>query len=317
MQHKIADLSKLEVITCLYHRAFFTQPHPTLHVTVNGEHKEYCIRYRAARKDKLYHAKGLPAVLIVYDGIVLAYEIYNKDDVPAAIQNIRNLNVMIESGQIDSDGWYFDTEKFYRLDAKRGSSLLTIQDISVLDPIHLTYTSTIEVITNAAFVITNNDKVVFQSSPVASNLTGYKEDKLNIHGDSSTNSMFLSLNYLLKLCDTIVKIYGHDEIEKFDISQYILRHKTVNLRKLPLNVLDNSTTNVTPKEAILYLCGLIHRESDFDTCITLLKTLKTIIRGGIVNANNSDSKNVYLSEIKMHNISHLIHIDEKNIENNE
>jgi len=48
-----------------------------------------------------------------------------------------------------------------------------------------------------------------------------------------------------------------------------------------------------------------------------LKTLKTIIRGGIVNANNSDSKNVYLSEIKMHNISHLIHIDEKNIENNE
>ena len=136
MQHKIADLSKLEVITCLYHRVFFTQPHPTLHVTVNGEHKEYCIRYRAARKDKLYHAKGLPAVLIVYDGIVLAYEIHNKDDVPAAIQNIRNLNNMIESGQIDSDGWYFDTEKFYRLDAKRGSSLLTIQDISVLDPIH-------------------------------------------------------------------------------------------------------------------------------------------------------------------------------------
>lgn len=311
MQHKIADLSKLEVITCLYHRVFFTHPHPTLHVTVNGEHKEYFIRYRAAKKDKLYHAKGLPSVLIVYDGIVLAYEVYSGNEIPAAVININNLKNMIESGTIQSTGWYFDTEKFYRLDAKKASTLLTVQDISILDPIHLTYTSTIEVINNAAFVITNNNEVVFQSPPVASNLIGYKEDKLNIHGDDKTNSMFLSLNYLLKMCDTIVKIYGHDEIEKFDISQYILRHKTVNLRKLPLNVLDNSTTNVTPKEAILYLCGLIHRESNFVTCISLLKMLKTIIRGGIVNANNSDAKNVYLSEIKMQSISHLIHVDDK------
>ena len=56
MQHKIADLSKLEVITCLYHRVFFTQPHPTLHVTVNVEHKEYCIRYLAAFFVNFYHS---------------------------------------------------------------------------------------------------------------------------------------------------------------------------------------------------------------------------------------------------------------------
>lgn len=86
MKHTPADLTKIEIIDCLYHRTFMSNP-PILHVTVNGEKKEYEIRHKAAKRDKFYHSQGLNCVLVVYDNVVLAYEIFARDEASSTRHN--------------------------------------------------------------------------------------------------------------------------------------------------------------------------------------------------------------------------------------
>lgn len=305
MIHKEADLSKIHVVKCLYHRTFMTVPHPTLVVTVDGEHREYNIRYKAATKDKLYHVEGLPCTLVMYDDVVLAYEIHKTNS--ASSMNLRILNASLESGQIDSSGWYFDGEKFYKLNGVKSTSFISLQNIYVIDPIHLTYETSIEVIENSCFVISSEKEILFQTTPIATDLS-WKKHLLGLN-ETENHSMYINLNYLLKICDKISKLYGPEMIEKFDVSQYMIRHNTVNLRKLPKNVLDNSTTYLTPLEAISYICGLAYKESNYEKCMELMKTLKQVVRSGIINATHSDAKNVYLSKIQLLDISKHIKLE--------
>lgn len=304
MIHKPADLSKIKVIECLYHRTFMKVPYPVLNVTLDGENKEFYIRYRAAKKDKIYHKEGLPCTLIMYDDVVLAYELHNENSVANSRKNIINLKDMIAHGTINPDGWYFDEEKFYRLNAEFQNEFVAHSNTTVLDPTHLTNSETIFTIENSCFVVSYKEKVILQTPPISTDLS-WKLDQIGLKKNDNA-AMYVNLNYLLKICDVVSKIYGPEEIEKFDISQYMIRHKTVNLRKLPKNVLDNSTTYLTPLEAISYLCGILYKEENFENCMQIVKCLKQVVRSGIVNAKHSDSDNVYLSEIELHDISTLI-----------
>ena len=120
MNHVKADFSKIELVQCLYHRTYMTFPDATLQVSIDGVKKEYRIRKRAAKRDNLYHSAGLKCVLVVYDGIVLAYEII-KTDIPATTLNIQNLM------QYANEDWYFDHERFYKLDTHASSNFISIQ----------------------------------------------------------------------------------------------------------------------------------------------------------------------------------------------
>lgn len=305
MIHKIADLSKISILNCLYHRTFMTVPYPTLLVSIDGEQKEFHIRYKAATKDKLYHTKGLPCTLVIYDGIVLAYEIHNESS--AVSQNLNNLTASLESGQIEKDGWYFDGEKFYQLTGISSSEFVSLQNMPVIDPIHFTYESSIGIIENSCFVISSGNEIIFQTPPIATDLS-WKKDLLGL-SETTDHSMYINLNYLLKICDKVSKIYGPEMIERFDISQYMLRHKTVNLRKLPKNVLDNSTSYLTPVEAISYMCGLAYKENNHEKCLDIIKTLKQVVRSGIINARHSDAKNVFLEKVNLVDISERINLN--------
>lgn len=289
MKHIKADLSKIEIVDCLYHRTYMTVPYPTLHVTVNGQHKEYHIRKRAASRDKLYHKKGLPSVLVVYDGIVLAYEII-KDGVAASHHNFNRLLDQLEKHTI-SDDWYFDGEKFYQLTAVPSVDFISIQSVSIIDPVHITYSSSIEPVVNDVLVISHEGNVLVQTSPITGSLES-KAERINLLDKMPTNS-FVSLSALLTICHYIAKMYDPSEIEKFDITQYMIRHKTVNLAKLPPYVKDNSSTNVMPIEMATYLLGLLYREMEHENCKKLMYCIKMLCRSGIINIKNSLAENVY------------------------
>ncbi len=287
MKHLIADFSKLEVIECLYHRTYMTHINPTLLVSIDGKKKNYSIRWRAATRDKLYHSKGLKCVLIVYDGIVLAYEIIKFDEV-SSYQNIESLKEIMKNSD---DVWYFDHEKFYKLDSKPSTDFISIQTVSIVDPIHITYSTTLEVTSADVFVITSNDEVILQTPPIAYNLEN--KDKEFSLLNREQNTMYLSLSMLIRMCSTITKIYPPEEIEKFDIPQYMIRHKTVNLANMPPYVKDNSTTVLKPVEAVSYLLGLMHKESDLENNLQIVKILKAICRSGVINSRNTLSESIY------------------------
>lgn len=289
MNHIKADFSKLSVIKCLYHRTFMSQPYPTLHTTVDGEYKEFKIRHRAAKRDKLYHKKGLPAVLVVYDGIVLAYEII-KDANIASDHNLKVLHEKIQNNIIPSD-WYFDNERFYRLNSIPSDEFISCQQIHVIDPIHLTYTTTIDVVYNDVFVISQNGEVLVQSTPVATSLDS-KINKFNLL-ERDCKIHYISLSTLLTICKYITRIYDPEEIEKFDLTQYMIRHKTINLSKMPVYVKDNSSTIVPPIEMLTYLMGLLYREHDSHNIMEVMKCIKLVCRSGVINIKNSDSDYIF------------------------
>lgn len=284
MNHVKADLSKIELVPCLYHRTYQTFPDATLQVSIDGVKKEYRIRKRAAKRDNLYHSNGLKCMLVVYDGVVLAYEII-KSDSPATLQNISNLE------QFKNQDWYFDNERFYQLNTVPSRDFISIQELNVIDPIHLTYSTTVEIVQNDCFVVSHEGKVLLQTPPVSTTLENKNEKFLLL--DTEQDLMYVSLSTLLKLCSAVTKIYGGDAIEEFDIPQYMIRHKTVNLAKLPPYVRDNSTTNLKPYEAISYILGLVYKESNMAHNIALLKVLKNMCTFGITNISNTLEENVY------------------------
>lgn len=284
MNHLKANLENIQLIKCKYHRTYQSFPDATLTVSIDGIKQEFRIRKRAATRDQLYHSAGLNCTLVVYDGIVLAYEII-KSDVSNTELNIENLK------QYYNDDWYFDGEKFYQLDATPSKDFLSITEITVLDPIHLTYAKSIDTIANDTFIICQNNQILLQSPPIASTLD--KNNKKFLLTDKDQDKMFLSLSALLKMCETVTKIYGGESIEQFDLPQYMIRHKTVNLAKLPPAVRDQSTTMVTPIEAITYMLGLIHRQNDIAHIRSIMKVLKVLCRFGIVNIDTNKSENIY------------------------
>lgn len=284
MKHVKADFSKLELVPCLYHRTYMTFPDATLQVSIDGVKKEYRIRKRAAKRDNLYHSKGLNCVLVVYEGIVLAYEIV-KESVPATTLNMTNLMSFAD------EDWYFDNERFYQLNARPSTNFVTIQEVNVIDPIHLTFSTSIDVVVNDCFVVSHEGKVLLQTTPVSTTLEDKNKKFLLL--DTEQDLMYVSLSTLLKLCSTVTKIYGGDAIEEFDIPQYMIRHKTVNLAKLPPYVRDNSTTNLKPYEAISYILGLVYKESNIAHNIALLKVLKNMCTFGITNISSTLEENVY------------------------
>lgn len=289
MIHQIADLSKLKVIKCLYHRTFMTNPNPTLVVTVDGEKKEFFIRWRAASRDKLYHSKGLPCILIVYDNIVLAYEIIKFDD-PSSYRNVEYLHANYSDKE-----WYFDGEKFYNLDASEvqdaPKQFITYSYCTVIDPILLTYSTTIEPTVNYCITVHKDGNIIFQTPPISANLD-YKSKELYLF-DKEQDHTYISLSTLLKTCDVLSKHFGSDSIEIFDIPYYMIRHKTVNLTKLSIFVKDSSTTLNTPINFISHLVGIMYKENDFEKCIAVLKAIRRIVRGGVVRASIADKENVY------------------------
>lgn len=300
MNHVKADFSKIELVQCLYHRTYQTFPDATLQVSIDGVKKEYRIRKRAAKRDNLYHSAGLNCVLVVYDGIVLAYEII-KSDIPATTLNIQNLM------QYANEDWYFDRERFYKLDTHASSKFISIQQLSVIDPIHLTYSSTIAIVENDCFVVCQNHQIILQTPPISTTLE--KKEKAFLLLDNEQEKMYLSLTALLKMCNVVSRLYGGEAIEQFDIPQYMIRHKTVNLAKLPQYVRDNSTTALKPVEAISYLLGLIHKETDSNNVVALTKVLRTMCVIGITNVDNTRSENVYKDkkiELKKINFDDLI-----------
>ena len=302
MIHKIADLSKLKVIAALYHRTFMTNPNPTLVVTVDGKKQEFFIRWRAASRDKLYHSNGLPCILIVYDDTVLAYEII-KDSSPATHRNIENL------ANINQDGWHFDGEKFYRLDAIPVASMknefIAYAYCTVIDPIMLTYSSTIEEITDYCIVVQKDGEVLVQTPPIAGNLDS-KNTQLSLF-DAVQTDYYVNLSCLLKTCEALSRMYGGESIEVFDIPYYMIRHHTVNLTKLSIFVKDSSTTLLRPVEMISYLVGRLDKENDFNNAITLVKLIRRICRGGVVRASIADTVNVYTDkQVKLVDINAVI-----------
>lgn len=285
MKHLKADLSKIKVVNCLYHRCYHTNPYHTLLATVDGVKETYKIRHRASSNDKLYYARGLQAVLIMYDDFVLAYEII-KFDSPAS-----NINVDQFIAKYGNEDWYFDGEIFYQLNSTPNSSFLSIQEVTIMDPIHLTYSSTAEKTSSGVFVITKDDDIILQTTPISGTLSD-KKDKYSLI-DTEQKTRYLSLSMLLKMCDTTTKLYGAEEIEKFDLPQYMIRHKTVNLAKQPIYVKDNSSTTVTPVEAISYISGLMYKEDKFDNIRKLSMVLKSLVRGGVISVENSLHENIY------------------------
>lgn len=284
MKHVKADFSKLEIVDCVYHRTYMTHVNPTLLVSIDGEKKEFSIRKRAVHNDRLYHQEGLSCKLVVYNGYVLSY---------AVLDNANNIlsNIKIAE-EIAKGDWYFDNEKFYQLNAKTDPEFISVQPINVIDPVHFSYYKTISIIKNDAFVICKDNKILLQTSPISGSLNQNKKSIL----DNSQNDMFLCLNSLLRLCTLVSKLYGDEEIEKFDIPQYMIRHKTVNLSNLPVPVKKLSTTYVKPLDAISYVLGLIYKEKNHDSNRKLMKMLKHIIRNGIIDARNNESENVYLDK---------------------
>lgn len=289
MRHTKADLFNIELIDCLYHRTYMTSE-PTLVVSIDGEMMQYKVRRRAAKRDALYHKKGLKCCLVVYNGYVLAYEII-KFGGSASERNISILKALIENGDVSKDDWYFDSEKFYKLDAAVSDQFLDYTPISVIDPIHFTYESSIEVIENDCFIISQNGNILIQSPPIQGSLE--VRNKKFLITDNEQDIYYLNLSALLKMCNVVSKLYGSDEIEKFDLPQYMLRHKTVNIAKLPPYVKDNSTTALSPSDAISYLMGLMNKESKLSNIVKLVKLIKMIIRGGIFNSTLSEENNVY------------------------
>lgn len=309
MKHVKADFSKLELVDCLYHRTYMTFPDATLEVTVNGVKQQYRIRKRAANRDKLYHSKGLKAVLVVYDGIVLAYEIL-KEGLRNTDVNLANLQTMMRDEQ---DDWYFDNERFYQLNAKPSNTFISIQCINVIDPLHLTYSSTIEVISNDCFAITHEGQLLLQTPPISTKLK--EKNKKFLLLDQEQDLMYISLTALLKICNTATKLYGGDVIEEFDIPQYMIRHKTVNLSKMPPYVRDNSTTALKPYEAIAYLLGLIYKETDNANTLKLLKVLRNICSFGVINITSTLKENVFKDkklEIRKIDLQSILNQTEEN-----
>lgn len=284
MKHLKANLENIQLIKCKYHRTYQSFPDATLTVSIDEIKQEFRIRKRAATRDQLYHSNGLNCTLVVYDGIVLAYEIINSDVSNTEI-NIENLKPHY------NEDWYFDGEKFYCLDARSSSEFLSINEISVIDPIHLTYAKSIEPIVNDAFIICQDNQILLQSPPISASLD--KNNKKFLLTDKDQEKMFLSLSALLKMCETVTKIYGGESIEQFDLPQYMIRHKTVNLSKLPPDVRDQSTTMVTPIEAITYMLGLINRQDDIMHIRSIMKVLKVLCRFGIVNVDTNKAENIY------------------------
>jgi hypothetical protein len=270
---------------------------PVLHVTVNGEKKEYEIRHKAAKRDKFYHSQGLNCVLVTYNNVVLAYEIYSSDEVSATSKNNEILQEKLLNGTIPSDGWYFDGLKFYRLDADPQSSFLGYSEVSCIDPVHITYTSTLDVISNDAFVITHDGSIIIQTPPIQGSLHTKNVNFKLI--DNEQDHMFLNISMLLKICHVVSQLYGSEEIEKFDIPQYMIRHKTVNLAKLPPYVKDNSSSYLKPCDAISYILGLMHKETNSDNISKLTKLLRLICRNGVINIHASEKENVYLKEVPL------------------
>lgn len=284
MNHVKADLSKIELIPCLYHRTYMTFPDATLQVSIDGVKKEYRIRKRAAKRDNLYHSNGLKCMLVVYDNVVLAYEII-KSDQPATPQNILNLE------RFKNENWYFDNERFYQLNAAPSRDFISIQEVNVIDPIHLTFSTTVEVVQNDCFVITKDNEILLQTPPVSTTLENNNKKFLLL--DTEQDKMYLSLTAILKMCNTVSRLYGGESIERFDIPQYMIRHKTVNLAKLPPYVRDNSSTNLKPFEAISYLLGLIYKEKNAANILILMKNLRSLCTFGITNISNTLHENVY------------------------
>lgn len=299
MNHLAADMSKIEIVECLYHRTYMTHPLPTLHVSINGEYKEYNIRWRATKRDNLYHSKGLPCVLIVYEGIVLAYELVLEGN-RNSVYNIHNLHALLERHDLQ-DGWYFDYEKFYRIDAVPGKEFIGTQMTRYIDPIHLTYSNSIDITHTDVIVVTANDEVVIQSPPISNSLDRKSEAWNLFTIDQDVN--YVSLACLLNICNSITKMYGGEIIERFDIPQYMIRHKTVNLANLPKYVKDNSSTSEKPVTMLSYIMGLMLKETSFDNVRELTRLLKMICRTGVVDVRDTKSENIYKEPITMQKIN--------------
>lgn len=295
MKHIPADLSKIEIVECLYHRTYMTRPLPTLNVSINGTHAEYQLRYRAVKKDNLYHSKGLPCILVVYEGIVLAYEIIIGGERNTAY-NIENLKRLLDEQDLN-DGWYFDNEKFYRLDAKPSENFVDTQMTRYIDPIHLTYSNSIDITHTDVILITKDNSVLIQTPPISNTLDRRASSHNLFKIDQDIN--FVSLSCLLNICDSLTKLYGGEIIERFDIPQYMIRHKTVNLSNLPINVKDKSSTSEKPIIMLAFILGLMVKESNTKNIRELTRLVKQVCRTGVVDVRDTNSENIYKDPIKM------------------
>lgn len=284
--HIKANLHNIKLVECLYHRTYMTVNMATLEVSIDGVKHSYKIRNRAAKRDALYHSNGIKCILVTYDDIVLAYEII-KDDAPASPTNM--MNIITQYG--NDDDWYFDTERFYKLDATPSDKFFSLSPVSAIDPIHITYSSSADVVFNDAFIICKDNKIIYQSHPIRSDME--RLNKKYLLTDMHQDVMYLTLGSLLKVCRDVSNIYGGEEIERFDLPQYMIRFKTVNLSKLPVNVKEQAATNVKPFEIIIYLLGLVSREKDSHNAIKLTKLIRHVCSFGIINYKITDQQNVF------------------------
>src|SRR5690606_32032005 len=114
-----------------------------------------------------------------------------------------------------NDGWYFDNEKFYRLDAKPSENFVDTQMTRYIDPIHLTYSNSIDITHTDVILITKDNSVLIQTPPISNTLDRRASSHNLFKIDQDIN--FVSLSCLLNICDSLTKLYGGEIIERFDI----------------------------------------------------------------------------------------------------
>ena len=294
MKHLEVDFLKLHTVKCKYHRIYNTSPYHTLLVSIDGVKKEYTVRKRTSKLDKIYHSRGIDCILVVYDDIVLSFELLDRDHKDGELTNSeRNVHLIHQNYRNDKT-WYFDSVKFYQLDGliKPSDNFVSEQTCNLIDPVHLTY-STFDVVKSSVFVITHKGNVLVCSTPFTKSYKFAKYHSILL--DSEQEQYYLNLTTLLAICDTVSKLYGQEEIEKFDIPQYMIRHQTINICRLSVYIKDNSSTYVKPVEAISYVMSLLYREDNHDSIVKLSKLLKMIVRTGFIDINSNDVSRVYKS----------------------
>lgn len=302
MNHVKADASKVKVIDCLYHKSYRSFPYPRVVLTINGEVTELQIPSKLI-KDRTYYQKGVKCKVIMYGDLVIAYELkkhYDEESDDFEFTVERNMKTLIT--ELKHDDWYFDGELFYRLGKSTGpidGSMLGIIQQEIINPVHMGYEVGFSRVYNDAIGVYEHQQeydhfsLIMQSPPLFIDLENrfYKTQPYFVSDDKQ--GYYLTLSALLRICHYISQMYGPEEIEVFDLPQYMVRHNTVNLPKLPTYVKENSMSYLKPYESVLYLLGKLKTETKLENILELKKLLKYVISYGVVNTKILESNNVF------------------------
>lgn len=296
MKHIKADLNQITVVEALYHRTYMKIPLSVLRVTINGQIQDFEVDRRVAKRDRFYHESGLPCKLLCYAGKVIAYVItsYDKDNVNVFEHNLEALRA---DQSIMAKEWYFDGIGFYGLQDKPSEKFISVTSVDYIDPVVLSYHETFNSILSIdCFLVCKDGQIYTQTRPVHRMLGHYD----TINGlTTEIKENFVSLEGMLRVCQIMSRLYGSEEIEKFDIPQYMITYKTVNLRKLPLYIRENVPSTIHPNEMIAYLLGKMYKETNESNISELTFLIRYFAKFGTVDINKSNLSEIIISPVTL------------------